>query len=190
MGKKYTTKTSHTRLRVIHKGYLEQLSSDEGELTYLLPLLVCGESACSETGGLPGKSSSPRNLPLHSIYISTGRVQHSNKGSQMFVWERLLPESNRPDISIPVHVELKLPLKAIYSFSVQTHTTLKFHLATEAMSKYFKDFGGNYSCAHFSSSSFFSFPRGELFPVSTFIFYPCHCKLHLHPDDLVTVMFV
>lgn len=49
MGKKYTTKTSHTRLRVIHKGYLEQLSSDEGELTYLLPLLVCGESACSET---------------------------------------------------------------------------------------------------------------------------------------------
>lgn len=49
MGKKYTTKTSHTRLRVIHKGSLEQLSSDEGELTYLLPLLVCGESACSET---------------------------------------------------------------------------------------------------------------------------------------------
>lgn len=28
--------------------FLEQLSS-EGELTYLLPLLVCGESACSET---------------------------------------------------------------------------------------------------------------------------------------------
>lgn len=70
MGTKDTAKTIHTRLLVIHKGYLEQLSSDEGELTYLLPLLVCGESARSETSKDYLEKAQARAIYLSVAFIS------------------------------------------------------------------------------------------------------------------------